>query len=62
MERTDGVMKVTETRNFAGKEMEVTKTYVEGTKEAKQAAKARRGGQVRWPGQRAVTAGERRRS
>ena len=39
MERTDGVMKVTETRNFAGKEMEVTKTYVEGTKEAKQAAK-----------------------
>jgi hypothetical protein len=25
MERTDGVMKVTETRNFAGKEMEVTK-------------------------------------
>ena len=38
-ERTDGVMTVKETRNFAGKEMEVTKTYAEGSKEAKQAAK-----------------------
>ena len=39
VERTDGVMTVKETRNFAGKEMEVTKTYAEGSKEAKQAAK-----------------------
>ena len=39
LERTDGVMTVKETRNFAGKEMEVTKTYAEGSKEAKQAAK-----------------------
>jgi len=30
--RTDGVVSVTETRNFAGKEMAVTKTYVEGSK------------------------------
>lgn len=37
--RTDGVVSVKETRNFAGKEMEVTKTYVEGSREAKQAAR-----------------------
>ena len=38
-ERTDGVVRVTETRNFAGKQMEVTKTYETGSREAKQAAK-----------------------
>lgn len=37
--RTDGVVSVKETRNFAGKEMEVVKTYAEGSREAKQAAK-----------------------
>ena len=38
-ERTDGVVKVTETRNFAGKQMEVTKTYESGSREAKAAAR-----------------------
>ena len=37
--RTEGVVSVKETRNFAGKEMEVVKTYAEGSREAKQAAK-----------------------
>ena len=37
--RTSGVVSVKETRNFAGKEMEVTKTYAEGSREAKAAAK-----------------------
>lgn len=35
--KTDGVVSVVETRNFAGKEMEVTKTYAEGSREAKNA-------------------------
>ena len=38
-ERTDGVVKVKETRNFAGKQMEVVKTYESGSREAKAAAK-----------------------
>ena len=38
-ERTDGVVRVTETRNFAGKQMEVVKTYESGSREAKAAAK-----------------------
>ena len=38
-ERTDGVVKVKETRNFAGKQMEVTKTYESGSREAKAAAR-----------------------
>ena len=33
-ERTDGVVKVKETRNFAGKQMEVVKTYESGSREA----------------------------
>mmetsp|Transcript_6445 Transcript_6445/g.24299 ORF Transcript_6445/g.24299 Transcript_6445/m.24299 type:complete len:255 (-) Transcript_6445:133-897(-) len=37
--RTDGVVKVTEMRNFAGTQMEVTKTYETNSREAKAAAK-----------------------
>ena len=46
-ERTDGVVKVKETRNFAGKQMEVVKTYESGSREAKAAAKRDARGETR---------------